>query len=94
MTLEGVAEVSDDHPTGTCSRVSRLAGQPAFSEAERAALALTEAGTRLPRPRGRHPGVDLDRRGRTLPRAELATLVMGIATVNLWNRVNVITAQH
>ena len=67
---------------------------PYFTDAERAALALTEAVTRLSRPR--RPGArrGLGRGRPALRRAgSSAALVLSIATVNLWNRLNVATRQ-
>ena len=66
---------------------------PYFSDAERAALALTEAATRLA---DRPDAIDdtlwaaarahYDERG-------LAALSLAIATINVWNRLNAITRQ-
>jgi len=62
---------------------------PYFSDAERAALALAEAATRL----HDHPdGVDDDvwaAAAAHYPDAQLAALVMAIAAINAWNRINV-----
>ena len=62
---------------------------PYFSDAERAALALTEAATRLAdRP---DPVADevWDAAARHYAGAQLAALVVAIATINAYNRLNV-----
>ena len=66
---------------------------PYFTDAERAALALTEAVTRLAdRP---DPGPDevWDEAARHYDEAQLAALVLSIATINTWNRINAATRQ-
>jgi len=67
--------------------------QPWFTEAERAALALTEAGTRIA-DRGEPVSDDVwAEAARHYDEAELAALVLNIAQINLWNRVNAMTHQ-
>jgi AhpD family alkylhydroperoxidase len=64
-----------------------------FSDAERAALALTEAVTRLAdRP---DPVSDevWDEAARHYDEAQLASLVLTIAGINAWNRINAATRQ-
>jgi AhpD family alkylhydroperoxidase len=66
---------------------------PYFSDAERAALALTEAATRLAdRP---DPVSDevWDEAARHYTEAQLAALVVAIATINAFNRLNAATRQ-
>jgi AhpD family alkylhydroperoxidase len=66
---------------------------PYFSDAERAALALTEAATRLAdRP---DPVSDevWDEAARHYSEPQLAALVVAIATINAFNRLNVATRQ-
>jgi AhpD family alkylhydroperoxidase len=66
---------------------------PYFSEAERAALALTEATTRLA---DRSEGVAdevWDEAARHYDETQLAALVLAIATINAWNRINAATRQ-
>jgi AhpD family alkylhydroperoxidase len=66
---------------------------PYFSDAERAALALTEAATRLAdRPDPVSDDVWAQAKSH-YDEAALATLVLNIAQINLWNRLNVITRQ-
>jgi AhpD family alkylhydroperoxidase len=64
-----------------------------FTEAERAALALTEAATRL----ADHPDPVPDDvwhdAARHYDEAQLAALVLAIASINAWNRLNVTTRQ-
>jgi AhpD family alkylhydroperoxidase len=66
---------------------------PYFSEAERAALALTEAATRLADQSEPVPDEIWDEAARHFGEQELAGLVMAIAQINLWNRLNVVTRQ-
>jgi AhpD family alkylhydroperoxidase len=66
---------------------------PYFTDAERAALALAEAVTRLSdRP---DPVADevWDEAARHYSKQELATLLLSIASINMWNRLNVATRQ-
>ena len=64
-----------------------------FSEAERAALALTEAVTRLSDRPEPVPDDVWDEAARHYDEAQLAALVLSIATINAWNRINVATQQ-
>jgi AhpD family alkylhydroperoxidase len=64
-----------------------------FTEAERAALALTEAATRLAdRPDPVPDGVWAEA-ARHYDDGQLAALVLAIASINAWNRLNVTTRQ-
>ena len=66
---------------------------PYFTDAERAALALTEAVTRL---NDRPDPVPDDLWAETavhFGERELAALVLSIAVINVWNRLNVATRQ-
>jgi alkylhydroperoxidase family enzyme len=73
--------------------VSAWRDTPYFTDAERAALALTEAVTRLSdRPDPVPDGV-WDEAKRHYSEAQLATLVLHIAITNVWNRLNVATGQ-
>jgi AhpD family alkylhydroperoxidase len=66
---------------------------PYFTDAERAALALAEAMTRLSdRPDPVPEAIWADAAHRYDERA-LAGLVLAIATINVWNRLNVTTKQ-
>ena len=66
---------------------------PFFTEAERAALALAEAGTRLSDREQAVPDAVWDEAARHFSEQELGGLVMAIATINAWNRINVMTRQ-
>jgi AhpD family alkylhydroperoxidase len=66
---------------------------PYFTEAERAALALTEAATRLADHPDPVPDQIWEAAARHYDEQALAALVLAIATINLWNRVNVTTRQ-
>jgi len=66
---------------------------PYFTDAERAALALTEAATRMS-DRGDAVTDDVwNDAARHYDQAALADLVLNIALINFWNRVNVTTRQ-
>jgi AhpD family alkylhydroperoxidase len=62
---------------------------PYFTEAERAALALTEAVTRLADREDPVPDAIWNEADKHFDEAELAALLLSIATINVWNRLNV-----
>jgi AhpD family alkylhydroperoxidase len=66
---------------------------PYFSDAERAALALTEAVTRLSDRSDPVPDEIWDEAARHYDEPALASLVLWIAMTNVWNRLNVTTRQ-
>jgi AhpD family alkylhydroperoxidase len=66
---------------------------PYYTDAERAALALTEAATRLADQSDPIPDHLWREAARHYDEPQLAALVIAIAQINLWNRVNAITAQ-
>jgi AhpD family alkylhydroperoxidase len=66
---------------------------PYFTAAERAALALTEAATRLSDQADPVPDAIWDEARRHYDETALAALVIAIATINAWNRINVTTRQ-
>ena len=66
---------------------------PYFSEAERAALALTEAVTRLSDRADPVPDATWEEAARHYDEPALAALILSIATTNLFNRLNVTTRQ-
>ena len=66
---------------------------PFFTDAERAALALTEAVTRLADAPDPVPDSVWDEAARHYDEQELAALVLSIASINVWNRLNVATRQ-
>ena len=64
-----------------------------FTAPERAALALAEAMTRLSDRSDPVPDAVWDETARHFTERELALLVLGVATQNLYNRINVTTRQ-
>ena len=64
-----------------------------FTEAERAALALTDAATRLADRSDPVPDDVWDSAARHYDETQLAALVLAIAAINAWNRLNVTTRQ-
>jgi len=66
---------------------------PYYADAERAALALTEAVTRLCDRTDPVPDAVWAEARRHYDEPALAALVLAIATVNVWNRLNVATRQ-
>ena len=66
---------------------------PYFTDAERAALALTEAATRLADRADPVPDEIWNEAARHYDERGLAALVLMIATTNLFNRVNLTTRQ-
>lgn len=66
---------------------------PYFSDAERAALALAEATTRLADRADAVPDEVWDEAARHYDQTQLAGLVITIAAINAWNRVNAATRQ-
>jgi len=66
---------------------------PYFSDAERAALALTEAATRLSDHADAVPDTIWDAAARHYNEQQLAALVLMIGVTNLFNRLNATTRQ-
>ena len=66
---------------------------PYFSDAERAALALTEELTRLADRADQVPDAIWDAAAEHFDEEQLGALVLDIATANLWNRLNIATQQ-
>jgi AhpD family alkylhydroperoxidase len=66
---------------------------PYFSDAERAALALTEAATRLADRPDPIPDEVWQEAARHYEESQLAGLVVAIASINAWNRINAATRQ-
>jgi alkylhydroperoxidase family enzyme len=73
--------------------VSAWRDAPYFSDAERAALDLTEAVTRLSDRPDPVPDPIWNEAARHYSEKELATLLLWISTTNVWNRLNVATRQ-
>ena len=66
---------------------------PYFTDAERAALALTESLTRLADRAEPVPDALWEEAARHYDERELAGLLVAIANINVWNRLNVATRQ-
>lgn len=73
--------------------VSAWRESPRFTAPERAALALSEAVTRMSDRTDPVPDAIWDDAARQFSERELAFLVLGIAAQNLYNRINVATRQ-
>lgn len=66
---------------------------PYFTDAERAALALTEAVTRLSDRPDPVPDAIYDDAAKHYDEKQLAALILAIANINVWNRLNAATRQ-
>lgn len=66
---------------------------PYFDDAERAALALTEAATRLADRSDPVPEEVWEEAARHYDESQLAGIVIAIASINAWNRINAATRQ-
>jgi alkylhydroperoxidase family enzyme len=66
---------------------------PFFDDAERAALALAEAVTRLSDRADPVPDEVYDEAAKHYDEQQLAGLILAIAQINLWNRINITTRQ-
>ena len=100
--VNGCAVCLDMHARGakkageSDERLATLAAwreAPYFTDAERAALALTEAGTRLADRADPVPDAVFDDAARHYDEQALAALIVSIAAINAWNRPNVISGQ-
>lgn len=100
--INGCSVCVDMHP-----RIARKAGEtderlfavaawretPYFTDAERAALGLTEALTRLSDRADPVPDDIWEEAARHYDEPALAALILSIANINVWNRLNVATRQ-
>jgi AhpD family alkylhydroperoxidase len=85
-----------EHAGESSERIHTLAAwreTPYFTDAERAALALTEAATRLADRPDPVPDEVWDEAARHYTEDQLAALVIAIASINAFNRVNAATRQ-
>jgi AhpD family alkylhydroperoxidase len=73
--------------------VSAWHDAPYFTDAERAALALAEAATRIADRSDPVPDEVWDEAASHFSERELAALTLSIALTNLWNRLNITTRQ-
>ncbi|MFD7157278.1 carboxymuconolactone decarboxylase family protein [Kribbella sp. NPDC059898] len=64
-----------------------------YTEEERAALALAEAGTRIADAAGGVPDDVWQNAAKYYTEEQLGALVAAIAGINTWNRINIITQQ-
>lgn len=95
VCLLGHAKAARKHGE-TDDRLAVVAGwrdTPFFTPSERAALALTEAVTRLADRPDPVPDAVWEEAARHYTEAQLAALVVAIANINVWNRLNVATGQ-
>ncbi|HEX5167364.1 MAG TPA: carboxymuconolactone decarboxylase family protein [Thermomicrobiales bacterium] len=83
------AGVSDERLFG----VAAWRDTPYFTDAERAALALTEAVTRIADRPEPVPDEIWDEAARYYDEEALSALIVSIAAINVWNRLNVATRQ-
>jgi AhpD family alkylhydroperoxidase len=100
--INGCAVCLDLHARGarhageTDERLLTVAGwrdAPYFTDAERAALALTEAVTRLGDRADPVPDAIWEEAARHYDERALGALILWIALANVWNRLNVATRQ-
>jgi AhpD family alkylhydroperoxidase len=85
-----------EHAGESSERIHTVAAwreTPYFSDAERAALALTEAATRLADRPDPVPDEVWDEAARHFSEPQLAALVVAIAAINAFNRLNATTRQ-
>ncbi len=85
-----------EHAGESSARIHMVAAwreAPYYSEAERAALALTEAATRLADRPDPVPDAVWDEAARHYSEEQLAALVLKIALINAYNRINASTRQ-
>ena len=81
-----------EEPDERVFMVSAWREAPYYTDAERAALALTEAATRLADSAG-IPDEVWEEAARHYDKQQLAGLVLTIAGINAWNRINATTRQ-
>ncbi len=100
--INGCSVCVDMHP-----KIARKAGEtderlfsvaawrdtPYFTEGERAALALTEALTRISDRADPVPDAIWNEADKHFDEHELAALILAIASINVWNRLNVAVRQ-
>ena len=85
-----------EHAGESSARIHTVAAwreTPYFEDAERAALALTEAATRLADRSDAVPEEIWEEAARHYTEPQLAALVIAIATINAFNRLNAATRQ-
>ncbi len=93
VDMHAKAARKDGEPDERVFAVSAWRDTPYFTDAERAALALTESLTRLSDQADPVPDPVWNDADKHFDEAELATLILAIATINVWNRLNVAVKQ-
>lgn len=83
----------DGEPETRIFAVAAWREAPYFTDAERAALGLAEAATRLADRPDPVPDEVWDEAARQYSEPQLAALMVSIATINAWNRLMVATRQ-
>ncbi len=91
--LHGNALRRMDETDDRVSAVAAWRDAPFFTDAQRAALALTETVTRLSDKSDPVPDETWDEAAKYYSEEALAQLLMHIAGINVWNRLNVATRQ-
>lgn len=93
LGLHAPAALKDGASNERVWSVAAWRDTPYFTDAERAALALTEAVTRLSDRPDPVPDDIWAEAARHFDEEALASLVLAIASINVWNRLNVTTRQ-
>ncbi len=93
VSLHGNALKRMDETDDRLFAVAAWRDAPFFSDAERAALALTESVTRLSDKSDPVPDDVWDEAAKHYSEEALAQLLVHIAGINVWNRLNVATRQ-
>lgn len=96
LPFEGMSTGGHDLEGESRERIHLVAAwreAPYFSEAERAALGLAEAATRVADRSDPVPDAVCDEAARHYDEAKLAALVVAIAAINAFNRMNAATRQ-
>ena len=91
--LHGSALKRMDETDDLLFAVAAWRDAPFFTDPERAALALTEAVTRLSDRSDQVPDEIWDKAAKHFSEEALAQLLVHIAVINVWNRLNVTTSQ-
>jgi AhpD family alkylhydroperoxidase len=101
--INGCSVCVDNHPKmmkkagETQERINALAAwrdAPYYTDAERAALALTESVTRLGDSMDPVPDPIWEEAAKHYDETQLGSLVLSIAVINVWNRLNIATRQQ
>ncbi|MGW6692198.1 carboxymuconolactone decarboxylase family protein [Rhodococcus sp. NPDC054953] len=93
LEMHSKEALRDGDSTDRLLAVAAWRESPHFSDPERAALALTEAVTRIADRPDAVPDPVWDDAADHFDEQQLAALTLEIATINLWNRLNVTVRQ-